>query len=57
MYRSKTWRIKEQVEIKLIASEMDALRWAARTSRLEQIQNEMIKEEMGIQKTIIDCTE
>ena len=36
---------------------MDALRRAARTSRLERIRNETIKEEMGVQKTIIDCIE
>ena len=41
----------------LEATEMDALRGAARTSRLERIRNKTIKEEMGAQKTIFDCTE
>ena len=32
MYGSKTWRIREQIKIKLEATEIDALRRAARTS-------------------------
>ena len=42
---------------KLEATAMDALRRAARTSRLERIRNETINQEMGVQKTTIDCIE
>ena len=57
MYGSETRRIKEQVKIELEATEIDALRQAARTSRLERIRNETIKEGMSVQKTIINCIE
>ena len=38
------------------ATEMIALSRVAGTSRLERIRNEMNKEEMGVQKTIIDLS-
>ena len=57
IYGSETWRIKEQVKRKLEATEMGALSRAARTSRVERIRNETIKEKIGVQKTIIDCIE
>ena len=43
IYGSETWRIKEQVKRKLEATEMNALRRAARTSRLERIQIKTIE--------------
>lgn len=53
LYGSETWRMTERQKRMLEATEMDALRRSARISRVDRIRNEDIRQEMGLQDTII----
>lgn len=57
LYGSETWRMTEAIKRKLEATEMDALRRAARISRRDRIRNEEVKRRMGIEGTIIQDIE
>jgi hypothetical protein len=59
MYGAEVWQIPTGETNKIVATEMDVLRRADRTSRLEKIKNEIIKEIMGVKgkPDIIDIVE
>ncbi|KAF2905128.1 hypothetical protein ILUMI_01050 [Ignelater luminosus] len=49
--------MKEHLKKKIEATEINVLRRAGRTSKLEKIRDDIIKEQLGIKETIIDCIE
>jgi hypothetical protein len=56
LYGSETWRLtenKKRVEV----TEMDALRRSSRISRKERIRNVTIRQQIGLEETIIKETE
>lgn len=57
LYGAETWRITERNRQRLEATEMDALRRSAGVSRRERIRNEEIREQMGVQDTIMKDVE
>lgn len=57
LYGAETWRLTERYKKKIEAVEMDAIRRSLRISRMDKIRNEIIKERMGIEGTIIDDIE
>ena len=48
MYGAEVWQIPTRETDKILSTEMDVLRRAARKSRMELIKNEHIKEIMGV---------
>jgi hypothetical protein len=54
LYGADTWRITENYKKKILAVEMEALKRVARTSRLERIRNERIREIVGREKTVME---
>jgi hypothetical protein len=50
MYGAEVWQIPTREINKILATEMDVLRRSARKTRLERIQNEHIKEIMGVKE-------
>jgi hypothetical protein len=48
MYGAEVWQIPTRETNKILATEMDVLRRSAGKSRLEKINNENIKERMGV---------
>ena len=54
LFGAETWRLTENNKRKLLAVEMDAIRRSARTSRLDRVRNETIRDKMGRQKTIVE---
>jgi hypothetical protein len=50
---SETWRLAENKKRRVKATEMDALRRSSRISRKERIRNVTIKQQTGLEETII----
>ena len=59
MYGAEVWQIPTREKNKILSTEMDVLRVSARKSRMEIIQNEHMKEIMGVKgkPDIIDIIE
>jgi hypothetical protein len=59
MYDAEVWQIPTREINKILSTEMDVLPRSARTSRLEKVKNENIKEIMGVKgkPDIIDIIE
>jgi hypothetical protein len=53
LYGSKTWRLTENNTRRVEATEMDALRRSSRILRKERIRNVTIKQQIGLEETII----
>ena len=53
LYGSETWRLTENNERRVEATEMDALRRSSRISRKEKIRNVTIRQQIGLEETII----
>jgi len=53
LYGSETWRLTENNERRVEATEMDALRRSSRISRKERIINVTIRQQIGLEETII----
>ena len=52
-YDSETWRLTENNKRRVEATEMDALRRSSRISRKERIRNVTIRQQIGLEETII----
>jgi hypothetical protein len=57
LYGSETWRLTENNKRCVEATEMDALRRSSRISRKERIRSVTIKQQIGLEETIIKETE
>ena len=57
LYDSETWRLTENNKRRVEATEMDALRRSSGISRKERIRNVTIRQQIGIEETIIKETE
>jgi hypothetical protein len=57
LYGSETWRLTENNKRRVEATEMDALRRSSRISRKDRIRNVTIRQQIGLQETIIKETE
>jgi len=57
LYGSETWRLTEHNERRVEATEMDALRKVSRILRNERIRNVTIRQQIGLEETIIKETE
>jgi hypothetical protein len=57
LYGSETWRLTENNKTRVEATEMDALRRSSRISRTERIKNITIRQQIGLEKTIVKETE
>ena len=53
LYGSETWRLTENNKRRVEATEMDALRRSSRISRKERIRNVTIRQEIGLEETIV----
>jgi hypothetical protein len=53
LYGSETWRLTENNKRRVEATEMDALRRSSRISRKGRIRNVTIRQQIGLEKTII----
>jgi hypothetical protein len=53
LYGSETWRLTEGNKRRVEATEMDALRRSSRISRKDKIRNETIRQQIGLEETII----
>jgi len=53
LYGSETWRLTENNKTQVEATEMDALRRSTRISRKERIINVTIRQQIGLEETII----
>ena len=53
LYGSETWRLTENNKRRVEATEMDALRRSSRISRKERIGNVTIRQQIGLEETII----
>jgi hypothetical protein len=53
LYSSETWRITENNKRRVEATEMDALRRSSRISRKERIRNVTIRQQIGLEETIV----
>jgi hypothetical protein len=52
-YGSETWRLTENNKRRVEAAEMDALRRSSRISRKERIKNVTIRQQIGLEETIV----
>ena len=52
LYGSETWRLTENNNRRVEATEMDALRRSSRISRKERIRNVTIRQQIGLEETI-----
>ena len=57
MYGSETWRLTENNERWVEATEMEALRRSSRISRKGRIRNVTIRQQIGLEETIIKESE
>ena len=57
MYGSETWRLTENNKRRVEATEMDALRRSSRISKRERIRNVTIRQQIGVEETIVKETE
>jgi len=53
LYGSETWRLTENNKRRVEATEMDALRRSSRISRKYRIRNVTIRQQIGLEETII----
>ena len=53
LYGSETWRLTENNQRRVEATEMDALRRSSRISRKERNRNVNIRQQIGLEETII----
>jgi hypothetical protein len=53
MYGFETWRLTENNKRRVEGTEMDALRRSSRISRKERIRNVTIRQQIGLEETII----
>jgi hypothetical protein len=53
LYGSETWRLTENNKRRVEATEMDALRRSSRISRKERIKNVTIRQQTGLEETIV----
>jgi hypothetical protein len=53
LYDSETWRLTENNKRRVEATEMDGLRRFSRISRKERIKNVTIRQEIGLEETIL----
>ena len=53
LYSSETWRLTENNKRRVDATEMDALRRSSRISKKERIRNVTIRQQIGLEETII----
>jgi len=53
LYGSETWRLTENNKRRVEATEMDALRRSSRISRKERIRNVTIRQQIGLEVTIV----
>ena len=53
LYGSETWRLTESNKRRVEATEMDALRRSSRIQRKERIRNVTIRQQIGLEETII----
>jgi len=53
LYGSETWRLTENNKIRVEATEMDALRRSSRMSRKGTIRNVNIRQQIGLEETVI----
>jgi len=53
LYGSETWRLTENNKRRVEATEMDDLRRSSRISRKERIRNVTIRQQIGLEETII----
>jgi len=53
LYGSERWRLTENNKKRVEATEMDALRRSSRMSRKERIRNATIRQQIGLEETII----
>ena len=53
LYSSETWRLTENNKRRVEAAEMDALRRSCRISRKERIRNVTIRQQIGLEETIL----
>jgi hypothetical protein len=53
LYGSETWRLAENNDKRVEAKEMNALRRASRITRKERIRNVTIRQQIGLEETII----
>jgi len=53
LYGSETWRLTENNKRRVEATEMDALRRCARISRKERTKNVTIRQQIGLEETIV----
>ena len=53
-YGAEIWSLYEDDRRRINATEMDVLRWSARTSKLDRKTNEYIREKMDAQDMILD---
>jgi hypothetical protein len=52
-YGSETWRLTENNKRRVEATEIDALRRSSRISRKERIRNVTIRQQTGLEETIV----
>lgn len=57
LHGAETWRITERYKRKIEAVEMDAMRRSLRISRRDHIRNDSIKQQMGIEGSIVTDVE
>jgi hypothetical protein len=57
LYGSETWRLIESNKRRVEATEMDALRRSSRISRKDKIRNVTMRQQIGLEETIIKETE
>jgi len=57
LYGSETWRLTENNKRRVEATEMDDLRRSSRISRKEIIRNVTIRQQIGLEETIVKETE
>ena len=57
LYGSETWRLTENNKRRVEATEMDALRRSSRILRKDKIRNVTIRQQVGLEETIIKETE
>jgi len=53
LYGSETWRLTENNKRRVEATEMDGLRRSSKISRKERIRNVTIRQQIGLEETII----
>jgi hypothetical protein len=53
LYGSETWRLTENNKRRVEATEMDAMRRSSRISRKERIRNVTIRQQIGLEETVV----